>query len=338
MRILDVEDGERIARQVSLMRRKAWDLDADFDWQAPIDPQLPLLPLAQIDRLFPGLASDERLALSQLFGIVIANIFSDAEQFLNKTREALWPDFQRLFVGYPELLELGTQFFDEERKHALMFQRYIDRWFAAAGLDPLRFRERQMRFSESWQHRVIHRNAARGGLSFWWIVLLAEEESPLIYKFLEEDAAAIEPLYLRIHRKHFEEEARHATFAYTAMAFLADRMPAWKKTVHRRSDIMLCQFLQWSFMAQAMRHQRRHMEESPEHPWVRTVGTAMRKVERLPKWHLFRVLFREPTLLSPFMNYRFHRNMVEMVQTRRLWSFPLPRVADFADSPVNSLP
>ena len=47
---------------------------------------------------------------------------------------------------------------------------------------------------------------------------------------------------------------------------------------------------------------------------------------RLPPGHLFRVFFREPTLVGPFMNYRFHRNMVEMAATRRLWSLPLPRV------------
>lgn len=337
MRILDVEDPERMARHLGVMRRRAWDLEADFDWNAPIDVTRPLLPLAQVDRLFPGLEDDERLVLSQLFGIVIAHVFSDAEQFLNKTRDLLWPQFTQMFAGYPQLIELGTQFFDEERKHSEMFRRYIRRWVEARGLDPLRFEERQARFSESWQHRVIHKNAARGGLSFWWIVLLAEEESPLIYKYLEEDAETVEPLYLRVHRKHFEEEARHATFAYTAMAFLADRMPPAKRAVRRRTDIMLCQFLQWSFMLQAMRRERQRRDEGPEHPWVHTVNRAMRKVERLPARHLFRMFFREPTLLSPFMNYRFHKNMVEMVETRRLWSFPLPKVSAFADSPVNAL-
>lgn len=63
----------------------------------------------------------------------------------------------------------------------------------------------------------------------------------------------------------------------------------------------------------------------------------MAKVERLPARHLFRVLLREPTLLGPFLNYRFHENMVEMVRTRRLWSCPLPAVTAQADSPVNAL-
>jgi len=63
----------------------------------------------------------------------------------------------------------------------------------------------------------------------------------------------------------------------------------------------------------------------------------MGKVEQLPARHLFRVLFREPTLIGPFLNYRFHRNMVEMATTRRLWSLPLPRVEATADSPVTTL-
>lgn len=336
LRILDVEKPKRIRSLVDVMRRRAFDLERDFDWSAPIDPARPLLPLAQIERMFPGLAPEERLAVSQLFGILAAQIFSDAEQFLNKTRETLWGDFERLFAEQPALLELGTQFFDEERKHAEMFRRYIVRWLEAQGLDPVRFFETRPRFSESWQHRAILRNAARGGLAFWWIVLLAEEESPLVYKYLEESADEIEPLYLRIHRKHFEEEARHATFAYTAMSYLADRMPPRRRAWHRRVDVVLCQLLQWSFMAQALRQQRRETRSAPDHPWVRSVVRAMSKVERLPKRHLFRMLFREPTVVAPFLNYRFHAHMVEMARRHRLWTFPLPAVTAVADSPVNA--
>jgi hypothetical protein len=335
MRILNVEEPERIHNLVGLMRRKAWDLDGDFAWDAPIDVGKPLLPLAQIDHMFPGLDDDERLALSQILGLIVAQIFSDAEQFLNTARDTLWPDFERLFAKHPVLLDLGTQFFDEERKHAEMFRRYITRWLEARGLEPARFFERQPRFSESWQHRVILRNAARGGLSFWWIVLLAEEESPLIYKYLEEAPDDIEPLYLRIHRKHFEEEARHATFAYTAMAYLADHMGGMERAIHRRGDVILSQLMQWSFMLQAFARERRELRTTPEHPWLDTVTQAMRRVQRLPLGHLFRVFFREPTLVGPFFNFRFHENMVEMARTRRLWSFPLPAVAARADSPVN---
>jgi hypothetical protein len=337
MRILDVHQPDRIHTLVDLMRRKAWDLDRDLAWDTPIDTTKPLLPLAQIERMFPGLVADERLVLSQLFGLVVAQIFSDAECFLNKTRELLWGDFTRLFDGHPALLELGTQFFDEERKHAEMFRRYITLWLGARGLDPQRFFDEQPRFSESWQHRVILRNAARGGLAFWWIVLLAEEESPLIYRHLEDAPDDIEPLYLQIHRKHFEEEARHATFAYTAMAYLADGLSGPRGAVRRRADIVLAQVMQMSFMAQAIWRRRRTMPDPSVHPWIATVVAAMRKVERLPARHLFRVFFREPTIMGPFLNYRFHRNMVEMVATRRLWSLPLPRVDATADSPVHAL-
>jgi hypothetical protein len=90
-------------------------------------------------------------------------------------------------------------------------------------------------------------------------------------------------------------------------------------------------------MAQAIARRRRTMPEAEEHPWIATVVRAFRAVERLPVRHLFRVFFREPTLMGPFLNYRFHENMVEMVATRRLWSLPLPRVAATADSPVNTL-
>ncbi len=309
MRILDLGQPERVASLVDLMRRKAWDLDRDFDWEAPIDVARPLLPLAEIDRMFPGLDDADRLTLSQLFGIVVAYVFSDAERFLNATREELRDDFERLFAGHPVLLDLGAQFFDEERKHAEMFRRYIGRWLAARGLDPDAFLAEQPRFADSWQHRVILRDAARGGLAFWWLVLLAEEESPLIYRHLEDAAGEIEPLYLRIHRKHFEEEARHATFAYTAMAYLADRNPGVGRALRRRTGVVLAQLLQWSFMATGLLRTRQARRRGPSHPWLTAVETAMAKVERLPAGHLWRVLLREPTLLGPFLNYRFHANM-----------------------------
>jgi hypothetical protein len=337
MRVLDVRDPERMRTLVARMRRNAWDLDRDLAWNTPLDVDRPLLPLAQIDRMFPGLEADERLALSQLFGLVVAQIFSDAEQFLNATRDRLWGAFERLFAGHPALLDLGTQFFDEERKHAEMFRRYISAWLVARGLDVERFFAEQPRFSESWQHRVILRNAARGGLAFWWIVLLAEEESPLIYRHLEDAPDDIEPLYLQIHRKHFEEEARHATFAYTAMAYLADGLTGWRSAWRRRADVVLSQCMQLSFLAQAIAHRRRHLPDPGAHPWLATVVRAMEKVGRLPARHLFRVFFREPTLIGPFLNYRFHENMVEMAATRRLWTLPLPRVDAVADSPVNAL-
>jgi len=336
VRILDVDDPQRTTRLVDLMRRKAWDLDGDFDWDAPIDVDKPLIPLAEVDRMFPGLDVDEQRTLSQLFGIMAAAIFSDAEVFLSHTRDALWPDFRRLFAAHPHLLTLGEQFFDEERKHAAMFERYVDRWLATRGLDPQRMRATRARFVDSWQRRVIQRNAARGGLAFWWIVLLAEEESPLIYRHLEASPDEVEPLYLRCHRKHFEEEARHATFAYTAMAYLADRMSPRERAWRRRVDVPLCQVLQLSFLAQAMLHQRRAMQSAPPHPWTQAVRAAMTKVEALPPAHLFRVLFREPTLIGPFLNFRFHASMVEMATTRQLWSLPLPAVTAVAESPVNA--
>jgi hypothetical protein len=102
-------------------------------------------------------------------------------------------------------------------------------------------------------------------------------------------------------------------------------------------EVVLAQVLQWSFLAGAVLHGRRARKIAPARPCLTTVGTAMAKVERLPVRHLQRVLLREPTLLSPFLNYRFHVNMVEMVRTRRLWSCPLPAVAAPADSPVNAL-
>ena len=332
LRILDVGDPERIRRHTDLMRRKQWDLENDFDWRSPIDVTRPLLPPRAVDRMFPGLDPDERLALAQILGIVVIQIFSDAERFLSKTRDELWPDFERQFAGHPALLELGTQFFDEERKHAEMFRRYVDLWLVARGLDPVRFHATRPRFSESWQHRVVLRNARRGGLAFWWLVLLAEEESPLIYEALEEDAGEIEPLYLSLHRKHFEEEARHATFAYTAMAYLADGMGASRAALHRRTDVILCQVLQWSFMAGAIAHQRREMQSAPPSPFLDSVRRGLEKVRGLPLRHLFRVFFREPTLVSPFLNYRFHPNMVEMANTRRLWTVPLPAVSPVPDS------
>lgn len=334
MRILDVNDPPRFESLVERMKRRAWDVDADFDWGAPIDLDRPLVPTAEVARMFPGLDPEQEVVLSQAIGLGIAGVFSDAEEFLDATRRELRPDFERLFAARPHLLALGEQFFDEERKHAETFRRYLDKWFVARGLDPGEFRRRKLSFLGSPQQAAIHRNARAGGLAFWWLVLIAEEESPLIYKVLDEAPDEIEPLYLRIHRKHFEEEARHATFAYTAMALLADEMSAARRAWHRRTDVMLCQALQWSFFAQAMVHQRSLLADGPDLPWTRTLRSAMARIETLPKSHLFRVLFREPTLLSPFLNYRFHANMVEMSESRRLWTLPLPRPVSVAVSPV----
>jgi hypothetical protein len=121
------------------------------------------------------------------------------------------------------------------------------------------------------------------------------------------------------------------------MAHLADGLSGVRGGWRRAADVALSQCMQMSFMLQAILRRRRNMPDPAEHPWIATVVAAMRKVERLPARHLFRVFFREPTIMGPFLNYRFHRNLVEMVTTRRLWTLPLPRVEATADSPVNAL-
>ena len=67
-------------------------------------------------------------------------------------------------------------------------------------------------------------NGVVGGQALWWVVAAVEEESIMVYRHLHKFKKDLDPLYYELHRKHFEEETRHAAYAFLMLDLFRRRV------------------------------------------------------------------------------------------------------------------
>ena len=134
-------DDERIAELLRSQREHNWDLEKSINWQQGIDFNKYLVPLNDEALLFPGASEEQRKAISQMMGLMIAtSIFEMEETLIRLKQESLTTLLEKYPVG-PEFAELGEQFFDEEVKHSQAFKRYVEMFATKANIDLNTLRE-----------------------------------------------------------------------------------------------------------------------------------------------------------------------------------------------------
>lgn len=181
--------------------RHSYDPLADVDWEAPLVPGMPFMPLERVSlygtELWKTLSDDQRIELSkheiasgQMVGLWFEMILM---QLLARYAYDLDP---RSAHAQYALTELG-----DETRHSIMFAR------SAAKLGVPHYRPR----------RAVHElaraaKAALSGPSMFGAVLVAEETTDRMQRLIMGDEN-IQPLIRTVSRIHVVEEARHVRYA-----------------------------------------------------------------------------------------------------------------------------
>lgn len=316
---------ELLSRQIKLQQRMAWDLETGIPWQLGIDTGKYFLPLDDANIAFPGASAEQRLALSQFMGLVVNSTISEMEDALPKLKATAWSNVLREYPVNPEMIELGEIFFDEEAKHARAFGRYLETFCHATGVDRKDLDDLLPKAFGSYFQKAVTANALAGGHAFWWVVASVEEVSIAIYEQIYRHRAHIDPLYYDLHRRHLEEEARHANYAFLMLNVINRRPQSMRRLLHKKFDFLLSQLVgaPWVITELQKFLQVKHLKGV--HPFFDVLASCIPLYEALSKRELVQRLFVAAPYVSWLLNpsWRTEHNAMARRHGAFVPSFPL---------------
>ena len=324
MRATDPFDHDALAEHLKLQRRTAWDIDTCVDWSMGVDPQNFLLPLDDSAIAFPGASPEQKRALSQLMGLIVNATISEMEDCLPKLRKYAWDDVLRKYPVNPELEALGDQFFLEEAKHAAAFKRYLNVFCRSMGIEIADLDMLLPKAFGSFFQSAIIENAKNGGHAFWWVVSNVEEVSINIYQGIFRNREHIDPLYVQLHRRHLEEESRHANYALLMLELCRKSQGGLRGWWHRKVDFSMAQLvaapwviteLQRFFKVEGLKH---------KHPFFETLATCIPLYEKLSTAQRVRRMFICAPYVSWILNPKQRTIHRPMTQNLGSWQLPFP--------------
>lgn len=311
-----------LSLQINRQKKYAWDVDRDIPWNLGIDKSRYLLPLDENAIAFPGIGQEQRLALSQLVGLIVNATIAEMENAIDRVRDHGWIDYLRRFPVNPEMEALGALFFAEELKHARLFKRYNAHFCDQMGIEPDLLHRILPKLFGSRFIDIVTNNAKGGGHAFWWIVAIVEEASIKIFQQMTQDHKAIDPLFYEVHRRHTEEETRHCNFAFLVLDMIANRPFGFRELFHRKTDLILAQTISGSWLLIELQKIWRLKNLRTLHPFFSTLASCLPHFRKHPLT-LYHFFSKSP-YLSLFLNVRNHPQTVQMIKRLHPLSFPLP--------------
>jgi hypothetical protein len=271
---LDLFNPEQLQKQIRLQRQNAWS-EEDIPFSLSINPDLDFLPLDEDNLFFPQATLSQKVALSQLFGLIVNEIISEMECCLPRLKYVGWEMMLKKYPISPELEELGEIFFEEEEKHAKVFRRYLHLFAEKMGLDLVALKSLLPKaFNSNFQNTIIE-NAKNGGHAFWWVVASVEDVSVQVFKEIRKHRAAIDPLFYELHRFHAEEEARHENYAFLMLEVAKNNSHSLSEKLHVKKDLLIAQAIAGPWLLTELTKVFRAQEYRHQHPWFEAIASSL---------------------------------------------------------------
>jgi hypothetical protein len=324
MAAVSLLDDVSLAAQIRLQRKHAWDLEKDIDWRRGVDSGCYLLPLDRDAIAFPGASAEQRLALSQLMGLVINSTICEMEDVIHKLKDSAWDALLRHYPVNPEIRELGELFFEEERKHSLAFDRYIDLFCEELAIERRNLDRLLPKAFGSLFLRSIIANAKLGGCAFWWVVASVEEVSIEIYRQIHPYRDQIDPLYYTVHRKHLEDEARHRSYAFLMLELIEKTETSVLQKIYRKGDLLWAQVFSSGWVIAELHKVFEAQRLRTKHPFFATIAECLPLLRKISPASLLRRFFVSAPYISLVLNAKHHRLTLRAARSQKMPRFPLP--------------
>ncbi len=317
-------DPQALALQVTRQKKYAWDLEKQICWKRGADPSRYLLPIDSEAIAFPGASDEQRLAISQLLGLIVNSTIAEMEDIIIKLRYNCWSKILRSYPIGPELWELGELFFEEEQKHSQAFNRYNLAFCKATGIDIDDLNRLLPKAYGSLFIKAIAQNAKWGGHAFWWVVAAVEEVSIDLYKNLSPFKHEMDPLYHEVHLRHMEEESRHHNYAFLMLEIIRESNPSIGNYFFSKTDRVLGQMFSTCWVIAELNKVFEAKKLKNKHPFFQTIASCEELFKNLGPKELAKRLFVSAPYISLMLNGKYHTKTAKIAKEHQALSFPFP--------------
>lgn len=324
MHHFNIYDESYLEKRLHVQKTHEWDFERDINWNQSIDTSKYLLPLDKSNIIFPGASSEQRLAISQFMGLIVASTVSQLEMVALKLKGPTWEKPLRKYPINPEFVNLGEQFYAEEEKHSRAFDKYIDKFAGALNIEPEQLRNFLPSANKTLIKKLYSLNAELGGSALWWLVAAVEEESILFYKLIHQSRFDIDPLYYQIHRCHYEEESRHASYAPMMLEFHHQFSTRLQKNVFAKVEFLMAEVLNmtWTFNQLIKLKSLKSLES--KHPFFEVMYSTVDLLKGQSPLQILHQLFTSAPYISSNLHLSAHQHVQEMLLRYGAFKMPLP--------------
>ncbi|WP_127716028.1 hypothetical protein [Halobacteriovorax sp. HLS] len=320
----DIYDERKLARQLQIQKKKSWDFDKDIHWEMGIDLNKSLLPLDNNRALFPNASQEELKVISQLMGLIVASTISQLEEVACKLKVPVWEKFLNKHPVNPELFALGEQFFEEEKKHARTFKRYINMFASEVNIDPDDLSSILPSSENSSIEKIYTLNSNMGGMAMWWLISAVEEEAILFYHFLHEVKDSVDPLYYQIHRCHFEEEVRHKSYAQMMLEVHKEFESGPVSQMFKKVDFITAEVLNMTWTFKQLLKVKKLKKYKNHHQFFATLSKSIDHISNMSYYQLMHTLFNSTPYISHTLHLSEHKHVKEMLSRYKGLKLPIP--------------
>jgi len=324
MKMPQPDDEIALTKILERQKKLSWDFEASIPWSGGIDLTKPFVPLDHDNFLFPDASPEQRLAISQYLGLVIAQTFGEMETALIQTKEVVWRKNLDRYPISPEFEALGEQFFTEEEKHSRMFKRYLKAFAKETGVKYEELHSMLPAVSGTLLEKTLRLNSDIGGHALWWVLTLVEEVSILIYKQLRPFKKTLDPLYFELHHLHFQEEVRHSPYSYWMIEHLYKRNKSLSNIVFRKTDFMLAQGLEIAWTFSSFSRIKNTFWLRNKHPFYKTLLSCIPLLRKNGPVDAIRKLFVTAPFVSLLLNPHNHNDFQTLITKLRTLQIPTP--------------
>lgn len=176
---------------------------------------------------YQTLTPQEKLKYNQFFALSICEQFVWFEEyFICPILKNMIEAVKKKDIDNTWSLAL-THFYNEEVGHSELFWRLLQN--SRPDLYP---QKKTFLFQPSWLHQLILKKMIQNPniiLSWIWLSILFEERTLDFSRRYLEDQKQIDPQFVRAHKMHMIDEARHVQMDYHLVERFYKSAPAWQK-------------------------------------------------------------------------------------------------------------
>lgn len=313
MYIPDILNEVELEKYLLQQQKHSWDLEKDISWNKGIDLSKPFVALGKDATFFPNASPEQRLVISQYVGLLINSTICELENALERSKKQCWENLVRKYPVNPEFIALGEEFFEDEKKHSEAFTKFLKMFAEETNVTLDELQSLLPVLDKSKIESLFRVNSIVGGQALWWVVAAVEEESIMVYRHMHKFKNDLDPLYYDLHRKHFEEETRHAAYAFLMLELFRRRAKGPINILAKKLDFIFSEILQITWLMKELLKLINVKKLSDRHPFYKTLESSLPMLAELSPNEIIQKLFLEAPYISMILNPRNNKNLQESI-------------------------
>jgi len=310
-------DEKKLLRYLKKQQKHAWNLEHDFSWANDIDLTKEFVPLPDDFILTPHINEHQKLLVSQLIGLMINSSICELEGALERSKKQCWIEVINQYPVSPEFEALGENFFIEEKKHSDAFELFLEKFARQTNVTVKELKSILPTLNESKIEKLFRVNSYLGGKALWMVVAAVEEESIEVYKKMRPYQDSIDPIYFQLHQKHFEEETRHASFAFLMLELLEERTSTPVKLLSRHLDFILSEVLQVSWILGELMKVVNLEKLKNRHPFYQGLSELIPVIKNFTFTDVLKSLFNDAPFISLILRPGLNKHLSQFLDEQK---------------------